>query len=300
MIELAVFFVLLIVNCIMSGKIEYAQTMNAFVSIATMSVIFVKFFLVVVQNKSGITIRKYSSICALYTLMVADGILASVLFTGFVSVNSIASIAIRALIYTSYVSILVVSKINALKDRRPLGKTYMVLEIMSTVILSVLVVIDFLETPQMIARSNVSVKVSLALLAALAACSITVDTSRKYWYHRNILMMRLTKLADTYKMDKAVIPPRREIESDYILQETKYVLEESFCRPYELSRLVKKLHDLMIEKGYTKSVAVDYAGLFAQTLVVNLMKRKYDFSIIPNPILKIFRKYDDFKGNRRR
>lgn len=300
MIELAVFLVLLIVDKLMSGRVEYAQTMNAFVSIATMSVIFIKFFLVVVQNKSGITIRKYASICALYFFMMIDGILAAILFTGFVRADSIASIVIRALIYVSYISILVVSKFNALKDRLPLGKTYTALEIMSTVIISVLIVIDFFETPQMIAESNMSVKVSLALLVALALCSSTIDMSRKYWYHRNILMMRLAKLADTYKMDKAVIPPKREIESDYILQETKYVLEESFCRPYELSRLVKRLHDLMIDKGYTKSVAVEYAGLFAQTLVVNLMKRKYDFSIIPNPILKIFRKYDDFKGNRRR
>lgn len=299
MIEPIVFVMLFVVNFLLRDSFEYALSMNAFVSTSVMSIIFLRCFVVTLNDKYKATTSKYVKLCLLYFALIFEGFLASTVFSNFVRTDSFLAYAIRVVIYLVCVFVFIATKRIEFVDKRSYGSIYVKIETTMTIATILLLVVDILETPAFIVSNTWIVSIAMVLLAVVSVCSITISFFKKYWYHRSILLMRLAKLADNYKMNSAVIPPRREIESDYILQEAKYVLAESFIRPHELSKLVKALHDLMVNKGYTKEVATDYAGMFAQTLVVNLMKRKHDFSNVPNFIWRIIAAYDKRTGNRR-
>lgn len=299
MIETLTFIAICIIDFLMKSSPAYPAILNSYISMGIMFIIFTRFFLLVVKNKTLEIKKRYGLICFLYIILLINTIMAVLYFSYAISDNNFLRFFIQGFLYVSYIFVVLYVKYKELRMSTMYGNVYKFLVILSGILTACLIAMDFIESTQFFVLHVWTIKIIILLFAGLAVVNSIIEQSKLYWYHKQILFARLIKLADNHIMDKAVIPLKREIENDVILHEVKYVLEMSFIRPMELNKLTKQLYNLMLRKGYSLDVAVGYAGLWSETMIVNLMKRKYDFSYCPVIILRLFRKYDKFQGNKR-
>lgn len=300
MTELLTFVALCLIDFIMKFTPAYPIIMNAYLSMAIMIIVFCNFFIELLHNKYREAKRRYIMICILYGLLIIDGILGICYFSYILEDNLIVKRIVQIILYGSYIAALVFVKWSNLKLTSSYGKTYRNFIIIEIVLSAVLIILDYYIDGMVLAMHPWLMGAVKAILAILTITSLIVYQYTPYWNHKQILLTRLIMLVRTYQVDSAVVPPQREIESDAVLREVKYVLEQGFIRPMEMNRLTKQLYDLMLEKGYDRAPAVKYTAMFSQTIIMNLMRRKWDFSYIPNFILRWFRKYEKYKGNSRK
>lgn len=302
MIEVLGFLSVLLVNSLMKDFPSYPAMVNSYVSMTLVLMAFVNFIVLSSKDKVPSAVKRYTVLCLTYVLLIANGILAAFYFSYYVFSYPIAKITIQIAVYTAYITLLVFTKKFELKQAQNYGHTYKRLVITYIAIVSVLSILDFFVDAKTMILHPVITSIVIVLLGLLALVSVTIKSFIPYWYHKQILFMRLLKLTNTCSIDKAVIPPQREIESDAILREVKYVLDRSFIRSIELNRLTKHLYRLMLKEGYDRQVAANYAGMWSETMICNLMRREYDFSLMPNFIikrlLKIKSHFSKLKNNR--
>lgn len=312
MIDLVSFIAIILVNIIMKQSEAYPEMVNSFVSIDLMFCVFANFFIFILKNKVTSIKKRYIMMCGLYIILMIDCILASFYFSYYL-INTIFRIFAVIFIYSSFLISFFITKLGELKLSKnygfekeekiksgiSYGNTYKHFIILEFIILILLTISDISISTKIMMIHPWVLNLEIFLFGILAIANMIRQWFEPYWYHKKILFIRLARLADEHIMDKAVIPPQREIETDEILHEVKYVLDRSFIRPLEINRLTKQLHDMMIKKCYEKMVAVNYCAMWSQTMITNLMKRKYDFSYMPNFILKIFQHYKKYKDNQR-
>lgn len=301
MINLISFISVFLVNLIMMRNDAYPEMVNSYISIALMFSVFANFFIIILKDKVPSAKKRYSFMCILYIILMFNCILAAFYFSYYLMDYIWFKNFIRIFIYGSFFVSLIITKVYEIRLERNLGKTYKKFIILETLILLVLSFLDIFETTQTMILYPWSISLIIILFGLLSIVNLLRTWFEPYWYHKNILFMRLLRLANNHILDTAVIPPQREIESDSILREVKWVLEKSFIRPMELNRMTKQLYNLMIQNGYDRQAAVSYAGMWSRTMIVNLMKRKYDFSYCPVFILNIINKFRrKYKGDMRR
>lgn len=303
MIEVLGFLSVLLIDSLMKDFPSYPAMVNSYVSMTLVFMAFANFIVLSLKDKVPSAVKRYTALCLTYALLIANGILAVFYFSYYVFSYPAAKIIIQIIVYMTYVTLLVFTKKFELKQAQNYGLAYKRLVIAYIAIVSALSVLDFFIDTKIMILHSIVISAIIVLLGLLALVSITIKSFIPYWYHKQILFMRLLKLANTYSIDKAVIPPQREIESDAILREVKYVLDRSFIRPVELNRLTKHLYRLMLKEGYDRQVAANYAGMWSETMICNLMRREYDFSLMPNfiirKILKVKSHFSKLKNNRR-
>lgn len=316
MINLISFISVLIVNFIMQQSEAYPEMVNSFVSIALMFCVFANFFIMILKDKVPSAKVRYSFMCVLYIVLMLDCIFATFYFSYYLMDFKPFKLFCQIFIYSTFFAAMILTKKYEFRQGRNYGferqqrrnhsntgyysNAYQKFMIAETAVLTLLAILDIAETTQTMILYPWSIILIIALFGLLAMLSLLRQWFEPYWLHKKILFVRLLKLAEDHIIDKAVIPPQREIESDLILREVKYVLERSFIRPLEVNRLTKQLHDMMIAEGYDKNVAVNYCAMWSQTMIANLMKRKNDFSYMPNFMLKIASKLGRYNGNRRK
>lgn len=299
MTEFLAFISLIFVNISMKYNIAYPAMVNSYISISIMFVIFINFFILILKDKVSSAKKRYRTLCILYMILLVDGIFAILYFSYYLNYVPLLKRTVQIFIYGTYIIALIVTKFYEFKQTRNLGQTYKKFILIELLVLCILTILDiFLDTKKMIIYPC-SIYLIILLFGILALISLLISQFEPYWYHKQILIARLSKLADQHIMDKAVIPPQREIESDNILREVKYVLEYSFIRPMELNRSTRMLYNMMIKKGYDRNVAVNYAAMWSQTMICNLMKRRWDFSYLPTSVIRVINKFKFFKGDKR-
>lgn len=301
MVDLAACVAIIVVNALMQASPDYPEMVCSYISIALTFSIFASFVVQSLTNRVLSAKKRYARICFMYIALMLNGILAVFYFSGYMMDYLVVQVIILAVIYGSVVAAFIATKYAELKQAHNYGHTYVAFLVVEILLTTALILIDAFETTATMILHPWLVSLVILLFACLSIINLTRTWFEPYWYHKVILVARLSVLADSHKMDTAVVPPKREIESDAILREARFVLAKSFIRPLEVNRLTKYLHDLMIKTGYEKEVAVSYAAMLSQTLIVNLMKRKYDFSYMPNFLLSIFSKlHRSSKDNRRK
>lgn len=300
MTELLTFICLCIIDSIMKFSPAYPIIMNAYLSIAIMIIVFCNFFIELLENKFREAKKRYIMICILYAFLIIDAILGICYFSYILENSIILKRITQIILYGSYISALIFVKWSNLKLTPSYGKTYRSFIIIEIVLSFILIILDYYIDGMTLAMNPWLMNIIKIILGFLTIVALIVYQYKPYWYHREILMARLLMLVKTYQVDSMVIPPSREIESDAVLRECRFVLEKSFIRPLEMNRLTYNLYKEMIKKGYDREPAVKYTAMFSQTIIMNLMRRKWDFSYIPNFILDWFRKYEKYKGNSRK
>lgn len=299
MTESLAFLALLLVNELMKHNIAYPSMINSYISISIVFIVFTNLTILILNNKISSAKKRYRILCIFYIVLLLDDIFAILYFSYYLNFVPHLKFAIQIFIYGTYLIALIITKYYEFKQVRNYGQTYKKFVIVELILLILLTIFDIsLDTIKMI-EYPYSIPVIITLFGLLALTKLIILQFQPYWYHKQILVARLSKLADDHIMDKAVIPPQREIESDAILREVKYVLEYAFIRPVELNRSTRMLYKMMIKKGYEINVAVNYSAMWSQTMICNLMKRKYDFSYLPTFIVRIINRFKFFKGNKR-
>lgn len=301
MIDLAACAAVILVNALMQASPDYPEMVCSYISIALTFSIFANFVVLSLTDRVLSAKKRYARICFMYIVLMLNGILAVFYFSGYMMDYFITPVIILTVIYGSIIAAFVATKYIELKQAHNYGQTYVAFLVAEILLTVALILIDAFETTAAMIMHPWLISLVILLFACLSAINLTRKWFEPYWYHKVILTARLSMLADSHKMDVAVVPPKREIENDAILREARFVLAKSFIRPLEVNRLTKYLHDLMIKTGYKKEVAVSYAAMLSQTLIINLMKRKHDFSYVPNFLLSIFDKPHRLsKDNRRK
>lgn len=291
MIEFAGFIFFLVVSLASRSSLAYPEIMNSYLAVTVTFIVFCEFLVHILKNKKTTLRRRYLNLCALYTVFLLYEVLL---------ILNTYSLEIRSVIYlkTIFSFIMLVVSLSMVfyvkyidfKDTQNLGGTYRTFEIIITAMLAVIAVINSFISTSFISQSRYIVLIIDILLGLLALLSVVVEFSRKYWYHKQILEIRLLKLIDDHSIDKAVMPSIKSIEDDQILRELKYTLSYSFVRKFEMIRITSWLYHTMIKKGFTWDVSIRYAGQLSEVIVINLMKRKNDFSYWPNFMLILFDK----------
>lgn len=316
MIDLISFISVIIVNLSMRRAAAYPSMVNSFVSIALTFSVFANFFVLILKDKVPSAKKRYSFMIMLYIVLMIDAILATFYFSYYLMDILAFKLFCQIFIYGTFLASLLTTKIYELKigrnygftkDQRlcehgkvGYGNTYQKFVHAEFACQAILIALDIGATTKTMILHPWIIDLDIIFFGLIAAINLLRQWFEPYWYHKKILFVRLMKLADEHIMDKAVIPPQREIESDAILREVKYVLEKSFIRPIEVNRLTKQLHDMMIAKGYDKMVAVSYCAMWSQTMINNLMKRKDDFSYMPTFVIKFLSRFHRSKYNRRK
>lgn len=314
MINLISFIAIFIVNSLMKYNAAYPEMINSFLSITLVFSVFANFFIMILKNKVSSIKKRYSFICILYIVMIIDCILAIFYFSYYLMDIKPFKLFCQIFIYSTYFMAIILLKRYEFKQSRNYDfnrsrkisvkaiqnkKTYTKFIIAETTILVILSILDIVETTATMILYPWTINLIIALFGLLAIINLLRRWFEPYWYHKKILFIRLIKLMNEHALDKAVIPPQREIENDAILKEVKYVLDMSFIRPLEVNRLVKQLYDIMISIGYKKNIAVNYSTMWKQTLTCNLMRRKNDWKYIPCFLSKYLTK-NRYKGNNKR
>ena len=77
------------------------------------------------------------------------------------------------------------------------------------------------------------------------------------------------------------------------------MLDNALFRVIEANLIVKQLHHLLELNGWSTQEATELCGDFSSILIKTLMKRKFDFCLLPRPIVKLLQTYGKRKDNKR-
>lgn len=173
-------------------------------------------------------------------------------------------------------------------------KKYLFCNSMDVILVISLLIIEFLLTPEKLKDRMYIAQIIILLILTTTLLKLYTDKKTDYWYHKKILYTKLYILIKTNKIQEQLKAPlKRVVSKDYILNDCKYIMEKSFIRSYSLNSISKKFFKMCLDAKIDHEKAIEYTSILCCMLMMNLMKRSFDFVIIPtfilNPTQNIFR-----------
>lgn len=272
MIEILALLGILCVNYLTKNLDTYPLIISFYISIAITYIIVANFFIALINNFYHKQKNRYAWLCACYTVLIAVGITASFYFS-YIYVKDIilivlyiaVSLPLGYLIYLSF------------KNRKVFGNLYLFFRLAYIAIIIGLLLLDFFNSYETV--NDTIINVYFILILCLCFLQYIAERFKKYWKYNISLFNKLKNLMDKNNTDKAIIPPIREVENDFILSDLRYILQESFVRSIEIIRIIKKLRKIMyVKKIYNQKQITDFTNEFMNLIVHNLMNRKGDYS----------------------
>jgi hypothetical protein len=99
--------------------------------------------------------------------------------------------------------------------------------------------------------------------------------------------------------EKSLLIQPKTIQNSSTIREVAYVLDLAPIRVVEVNIIIKRVHDILVLHGRSTQEATQLAADFGAIIIKTLMKRKYDFSLLPRPIVKLLQTYKRYRGNSR-
>lgn len=300
MIEFLGLIAFFFIRTIFKNDYTYFYTMANTVSVIIFFIIFVRFFLfAIVNNLWKITIR-YKILTIMYMVSLIIGCTGSALFTGLFKVNVIAQYVIPVVVYLTTFILFIVPQINDFKQARDFVQTFFILKLIDTLLILAFLVLDIFVSSATLAKNNWILDIYFVLLLLLSIINGLALNRREYWLHKQALFMKIERLIQTNDIESVIVPLKRAIETDLILQELKIILNYSFTRPIEFVDLIRTFYELLRKHKIPRERAITVSGEFAAIMVINLMQRKGDFSFMPTKVVQLYQKLSMSKKVNRR
>jgi len=300
MIEFLGLIAFFFIRTIFKNDYTYFYTMTNTVSVIIFFIIFVRFFLfAIVNNLWKITIR-YKILTIMYMVSLIIGCAGSALFTGLFKVNVIAQYVIPVVVYLTTFILFIVPQINDFKQARDFVQTFFILKLIDTLLILAFLVLDIFVSSATLAKNNWILDIYFVLLLLLSIINGLALNKREYWLHKQALFMKIERLIQTNDIESVIVPLKRAIETDLILQELKIILNYSFTRPIEFVDLIRTFYELLRKHKIPREHAIAVSSEFAAIMVINLMQRKGDFSFMPTKIVQLYQKLSMSKKVNRR
>lgn len=289
---------LIVINSIVSWQYSafYAVTINASISLCLAFILFMRVFLLIVQEKVWKANTRHFILCFLYFVLMLDGILGCICFSGDFIYNKAVILTCRLITYTISFSMLIIHKIVQIKSAKLYGKPYLIFILVDAILIILFSILDIVVVPQNCGTNQLIY--ALLLLLLLCFTNYVLLYYREYWIHKKTLLSKFDTLCKRHKEYKLFEKPEC-IKDSSILKEVAYVLDLAPVRVIEVNLIIKQLHDILVKNGVGYQKATSVAAEYSAVIISNLMRREYDFSLLFRPIVKMLQTYKKTKNNKR-
>ena len=278
-----------------------ATILNATISACISFIVCVRAVLKITMEKIWRAEKRCLWLCLLYFLLLFVTALGVLFFGEQLLRFPVIQLTVRFTIYAVLIFMFVFVNIMNLKDWKFYGKVYLCLEILDSVLLISLFCCDFTIGPELLIKDR-SILLFLGLvLIVLAIVNNSVLYFRPYWLHKVSLMKLLQMKIKRGQENKLIEPPERNLKKDQVYKEITFCLDLAPNRVFEMNFIVAQVRSMLCKAGKSYKEATELCADFSSVLIKNLMKRKYDFSFLPNFVVKGLQKQDKrFDGKNRR
>lgn len=271
---------------------EFPFIMNATASICIVFILFVRVFLHICLDRVWLAKRRYLFLCCMYGLLLIEGSLAVLYFTKEFDYSSLNFLSkpIQAFMYIFSTLMFLFVKQHDLSCKKLYGKVYAAHVVLDAVLVVTYLILDFLVTPEKLAECPYLTFVFGGLLGLIFIINALILIYRPYWLHKKTLIICINNLIARHKEIDLIHPPKKVLQENDTIRELVYTLDYSPVRVFEAVSLIRIVYKLMIKAGRSYDDAAKLAAGYADVIVLNLMKRKYDFSYLPSFVVKFLQK----------
>lgn len=297
MIEFFSLFGFLVVNVFMKNfhPIFYGETMCATTSLCLVFILFGRVFLHIVKDKLWRANLRHFLMCLIYFILIIDSFAAVIYFSGLATSPQMA--LIRVFAYTLSISMFVFVKLANFSYAKLYGKAFIVLHIIDAILIIMLTIFDILSCPEYMSKKP-AMTFMITILVLLSIVNFLILRLRDYWMHKKTLFMKIeTKIKNND--EKSLLIQPRTIQNSGTIREIAYVLDLALVRVIEVNIIIKHIHDMLVSHGRSTQEATQLSADFGAIIIKTLMKRNYDFSLLPRSIVKLLQTYKKYRGNNR-
>lgn len=297
MIEFFSLFGFLVVNIFMKNfhPIFYGETMCATTSLCLVFILFGRVFLHIVKDKVWRANLRHFLMCLFYFILILDSFAAIVYFSGLAT--NLQMTLIRVFAYSLSIGMFIFVKAANFACAKLYDKSFIFLHIIDTLLIIMLTIFDILACPEYMAKKPAMVFM-ISILILLSIVNFLILNLRSFWMHKKSLFTKIETKIKNNDENSLLIQPKT-IQNSSTIREAAYVLDLAPIRVVEVNIIIKHVHDMLVLHGRSTQEATQLAADFGAIIIKTLMKRKYDFSLLPRPIVKLLQTYKKYKGNNR-
>ena len=297
MIELFSLFGFLVVNIFMKKfhPIFYGETMCATTSLCLVFILFGRVFLHIVKDKIWRANLRHFLMCLFYFILIIDSFAAIIYFSGLAT--NLQRVFIQIFAYSLSIGMFIFVKAANFACAKLYNKSFIFLHIIDTLLIIMLTIFDILAYPEYMAKKPAMIFM-ISILILLSIVNFLILEFKDFWMHKKNLFTKIeTKIKNNDERSLLVQP--EAIQNSSTIREAAYVLDLAPIRVIEVNIIIKHVHDLLVLHGRSTQEATQLSADFGAIIIKTLMKRKYDFSLLPRPIVKLLQTYKKYKDNNR-
>lgn len=271
---------------------EYAFVMNAVASICIVFILFIRVFLHICMDRVWIAKRRQIFLCIMYGILLIEAGLTVLYFTKEFEYSSLRFLLhpVQAFVYLFSIALLVFIKQHEFSNRKLYGYVYTVHVTLDTVLVATYLILDFLTTPDLLREQPSLICIFGGMLFSITLINAIILVYKPYWLHKRALKIRIQGLIKKHQEAELIHPPKKVLQENEAIRELVYTLDYSPIRILETVLLVRLVYKLMLKANRSYDEATKLAAGYANVIVLNLMKRKYDFSFLPSFTVKALQK----------
>lgn len=260
----------------------YAQVVNSTISLGFAYILFSRVFLHICLDKVWKASVRYFSLTLIYLVLLFDGCLAVLYFSGFTGVlGPTWTLVIQIIPYAFDLLMLLFVKIFYFKQRRTYETPYLFFDNLDTLVVFCYACFDIWVTPEKITENLKLVGVAYAFVAALCILNNISLYNRNYWKCMKVYKIKLAYLVSQHK-EAEVVHLGSEMQNIY-----GQIFESAFLRRWAPDQVVRATKEVLRQHKYTETSIESICTQLKIVLMKKLMKRKSDYYFIPRPILKL-------------
>lgn len=192
---------------------------------------------------------------------------------------------IRLSIYGVTLTVLTLVKFYVFELSKHYGPTYRNWQILDSILILSMIALDFYMNETTLFRYPFLIKISLVLFVAVSLLNKHISGSLEYYTHKGLFIKYLRTYLDKDLLYPIIIPPKRNFESDPLYSHCVILLRDSMCRILECHKIANMIKKEILKYGYNQDVAILISSQFLSNLNYNLMRRKYDNSLLPTKVV---------------
>lgn len=294
MIEFLFIILFISMNIVAYNSNVYSISLYDSISISVIFFIIIRLFNFYSKNKIYNQNKKALYISLVFMFMLFEGFLGVLYFLHYFDDILWLRTTVEVFINLSVFLVFLFIKDKDIRERKSYGDVYLGYQIVDILVVFLLFIVNVLIHHTPLKYSIVSILMIL-LMCLDFFINIYINKKKPYWYHKKVLFAYFDIIIQTNKLDLILKEPlERVVSNDYILSESRYIMEYSFMRFYALNEIIKVFYDKCRQHGMKNTDSIKYTTLLGILLMTNLMKRQFDLVIMPtfiiNPLQFIVRK----------
>lgn len=275
----------------------YGAVMNTTSAVCIIYVLFLRTYMLLIKDKTVSTNKKNFLMASTYAIMTFNAIIAVMFYH--MNMSPRGRIFTQIFTYTATLLMLGFTKYNEFKDRKLYGKVYTALTCIDILFIGAYLIVDYMVTPNDFVENHDNALFKLCLLfIPIMINNCIISYFKDYWLHKKVLVSKLTTKIKTNK-ERNLLIEGRDMYNSRTLREVAYVLDNAPIRLIEVAHIIKITHDIMIANKRSTEEAVEFSSRFGGIIYLQFMKRKYDFSMLFRPIVKLLQTYNKYDNNSR-